>query len=161
MLNYRVGTGYDVHRLVENRELIVGGVKVPHNKGLDGHSDADVLIHAIMDSILGALGKGDIGVHFPDTSNKFKGIASTVLLNEVYIVMENEGFEINNIDATIIAQEPKFAKYINSMSEVIAKVLHTESKNVNIKATTEEKLGFTGRKEGISAQAICMLKSKK
>lgn len=157
-MDIRIGTGYDVHKLVENRDLFVGGVKIPHDKGLLGHSDADVLLHAIMDSILGALAKGDIGRHFPDTSNEFKDIDSKILLARVYETLKSEGYEIGNIDATIIAQAPKFMPYIPEMVEIVASILHTEISNVNIKATTEEKLGFTGRKEGISAQAVCLIK---
>ncbi len=157
--NIRIGTGYDVHKLVEGRKLFVGGVEIPHTKGLLGHSDADVLLHAIMDSILGALAKGDIGKHFPDTSADFKDIDSKILLQKVYETMNNCGYEIGNVDATIIAQAPKFSPHIEKMRNVVADILHTDLGNVNIKATTEEKLGFTGREEGISAQAVCLLKS--
>ncbi len=158
-MDLRIGTGYDVHRLVENRDLFLGGIKIPHDRGLDGHSDADVLIHAIMDSILGALAKGDIGKHFPDTSQEFKNIDSKILLKKVCEVMKSEGYKIGNVDATIIAQAPKLAPFIDSMVECVANILETDIKNVNIKATTEEKLGFTGRQEGISSQAVCILKS--
>ncbi len=158
-MDIRIGTGYDVHRLVEGRDLFVGGVKIPHDKGLLGHSDADVLLHAIMDSVLGALAKGDIGKHFPDTSAEFAGIDSKILLGRVYETLVSEGYEIGNIDATIIAQAPKFSPHIPEMVKVVAEILHTDIKNVNIKATTEEKLGFTGRMEGISAQAVCIIKS--
>ncbi len=157
-MDIRIGTGYDVHKLVEGRDLFVGGVKIPHDKGLLGHSDADVLLHAIMDSILGALGKGDIGRHFPDTSAEFKDIDSKILLGRVYDTMSNEGYAIGNVDATVIAQAPKFAPYIQEMENIVASILNTDLSNVNIKATTEEKLGFTGRKEGISAQAVCIVK---
>ncbi len=160
-MDIRIGTGYDVHKLVEGRDLFVGGVKIPHDKGLLGHSDADVLLHAIMDSILGALGKGDIGRHFPDTSAEFKDIDSKVLLSRVYDTMSSEGYIIGNVDATVIAQAPKFAPYIAEMESIVAKVLNTDVSNVNIKATTEEKLGFTGRKEGVSAQAVCIVKKNK
>lgn len=156
-MNFKIGIGYDVHKLVEDRELIVGGVNIPHNKGLLGHSDADVLLHAIMDSILGALAKGDIGKYFPDTSDEFKNIDSKILLQKVYDVMEEEGYKIGNIDATIIAQAPKFSPHIDEMVNIISKILKTDISNVNVKATTEEKLGFTGRKEGISAQAVCII----
>ncbi len=156
--NIRIGTGYDVHKLVEGRKLIVGGLEIPHSKGLLGHSDADVLLHAIMDSILGALAKGDIGKHFPDTSADFKDIDSKILLQRVYDTMKECGYEIGNVDATIIAQAPKFSPHIEKMRSIVAEILHTDLGNVNIKATTEEKLGFTGREEGISAQAVCLLK---
>ncbi|RKD33767.1 2-C-methyl-D-erythritol 2,4-cyclodiphosphate synthase [Thermohalobacter berrensis] len=156
----RVGIGYDVHRLVEGRKLILGGVEIKHNKGLLGHSDADVLIHAIMDSILGALGLGDIGKHFPDTDLKYKGISSLLLLKEVYKLLEEKGYRINNIDCVIVAQRPKLADYIDKMKENIADVLNTSKENINIKATTTEKLGFEGREEGISAQAVCTLCNK-
>ncbi len=160
-MDIRIGTGYDVHRLVEGRDLFVGGVKIPHTMGLLGHSDADVLLHAIMDSILGALAKGDIGKHFPDTSEEFKGIDSKILLAKVYDTLVSEGYEIGNVDATIVAQAPKMAPHIEEMIGVVARILHTDVRNVNIKATTEEKLGFTGRMEGISAQAVCIVRSVK
>lgn len=156
----RVGLGYDVHRLVEGRKLIIGGVEINHDKGLLGHSDADVLIHAIMDSILGALALGDIGKHFPDTDENFKGANSMKLLEFVYHLMDEKGYKIGNIDSTIIAQSPKMAPHIPSMRENIAKILNTDIENINVKATTEEKLGFTGKKEGISSQSICMLLRK-
>lgn len=153
----RVGLGYDVHRLVENRKLILGGVEIPFEKGLLGHSDADVLLHAIMDSLLGAAGLGDIGKHFPDTDEKFKGISSLLLLKEVGNLLSNNGYTIGNIDATIIAQKPKMAPFIDIMKNNISNVLNTSIDNINIKATTEEGLGFTGRQEGISSQCICLL----
>lgn len=153
----RVGLGYDVHKLVEGRKLIIGGVDIPHEKGLLGHSDADVLTHAVMDSILGALGLGDIGKHFPDTDSKYKGIDSIVLLENVYNLIISNGYEIGNIDCTIIAQIPKMAPFIDNMRKNISNALKTDLKNVNVKATTEEGLGFTGAKEGISAQSICLL----
>lgn len=155
----RVGIGYDVHRLEENRPLILGGVKIPHEKGLLGHSDADVLVHAIMDALLGAAALGDIGRHFPDTDPKYKGISSLKLLEHVKTLLEEQGYLIENIDATIIAQAPKLASYIPGMRENIAKTLQMDASGVNIKATTEEHLGFTGRKEGISSQAVCLLTS--
>ncbi|MDR7871431.1 MAG: 2-C-methyl-D-erythritol 2,4-cyclodiphosphate synthase [Tissierellaceae bacterium] len=154
----RIGFGYDVHKLVEDRKLIIGGVEVPHDKGLLGHSDADVLVHAIMDSILGALAKGDIGKHFPDTDQKYKDISSMILLEHVYNLMKNSGYEIGNIDATVAAQRPKFAPYIENMRINIAKVLNTNIENINVKATTTEELGFVGRKEGISSYSVCLLK---
>lgn len=153
----RVGMGYDVHRLVEGRDLILGGVKIEHSLGLLGHSDADVLIHAIMDALLGAAALGDIGKHFPDTDEKYKGISSMKLLEHVKELIEEEGYVIENIDATIIAQKPKLRPYMEEMEENIAKVLKIEKNQINLKATTEEKLGFTGREEGIAAQAICSL----
>lgn len=153
----RVGMGYDVHKLVEGRELIIGGVNIPYEKGLLGHSDADVLIHSVMDSILGALTLGDIGKHFPDTDEKYKGIDSIKLLQFVYNLMIEKGYNIGNIDCTIIAQSPKMAPYIYSMRENISKSLNTDIENINVKATTEEGLGFTGSKQGIAVQSICML----
>ena len=153
----RVGMGYDVHKLVENRKLILGGVEIQHEKGLLGHSDADVLLHAIMDSILGALALGDIGKHFPDTDEKYKGADSMKLLEFVYNLIKEKGYAIGNLDATIIAQAPKMAPHIQTMRANIAKVLNTDIGNINVKATTEEGLGFTGNKEGISAQSICLL----
>ncbi|RDY22754.1 2-C-methyl-D-erythritol 2,4-cyclodiphosphate synthase [Romboutsia maritimum] len=153
----RVGLGYDVHRLVEERKLILGGVNIPYEKGLLGHSDADVLVHAVMDSILGALALGDIGKHFPDTDEKFKGADSIKLLEYVNNLIISKGYKVNNIDCTIIAQVPKMAPHINDMRCNIAKALNTDIDNINVKATTEEGLGFTGSKEGISAQSICLL----
>ena len=153
----RVGMGYDVHRLVEDRKLIIGGVEIPHEKGLLGHSDADVLTHAVMDSILGAMAMGDIGKHFPDTDQKFKGADSLKLMEHVYEIMKEEGYVLGNIDCTIIAQAPKMATHILQMRENFARIMHTDIKNINVKATTEEKLGFTGSGEGISAQSICLL----
>ena len=153
----RVGLGYDVHKLVEGRKLIIGGVNVPHEKGLLGHSDADVLIHAVMDSILGALALGDIGKHFPDTDEKYKGADSMKLLEFVYNLINEKGYGIGNIDCTIIDQSPKMAPHIQKMIENIAKALNTSIENINVKATTEEGLGFTGAKEGIAAQSICLL----
>lgn len=154
----RIGMGYDVHRLVEDRHLIIGGVAIQYEKGLLGHSDADVLLHAIMDSLLGAAALGDIGKHFPDTDMKYKGISSILLLKEVGKLVKEKGYEIENIDATIIAQKPKMAPYISSMIENIADALDINKDKVNVKATTEEGLGFTGRCEGISSQSICLLK---
>ncbi len=153
----RIGFGYDVHELVDNRALIIGGVEIPHDKGLLGHSDADVLIHAIMDSILGALAKGDIGKHFPDTDMKYKDISSIKLLRQVYKVMLDEGYEIGNIDATVAAQKPKLAPYIEDMRKIISSELKTDISNINIKATTTEKLGFVGREEGMSSYSVCLL----
>ena len=153
----RVGLGYDVHKLVEGRKLIIGGVDIPHEKGLLGHSDADVLIHAVMDSIIGALALGDIGKHFPDTDEKYKGADSIKLLEFVYNLINEKGYDIGNIDCTIIAQSPKMAPHIQNMRANIAKALNTSIEDINVKATTEEGLGFTGAKEGIAAQSICLL----
>ena len=153
----RIGMGYDVHKLVEDRKLILGGVEIPYEKGLLGHSDADVLLHAIMDALLGAAALGDIGKHFPDTDEKYKGISSIRLLKQVGQLLEEHHFLIENIDATIIAQRPKMRPYIDTMRENIAKALEIDITQINVKATTEEGLGFTGSGEGISSQAICML----
>ena len=155
----RVGMGYDVHKLVADRKLILGGVDIPWDKGLLGHSDADVVVHAIMDALLGAAALRDIGYHFPDTEEQYKGASSIELLKKVGELLEQKLFVINNIDATIIAQAPKLAPYIETMIANVAKALGISTKNVNIKATTEEGLGFTGSMEGISAQAICSLSS--
>lgn len=155
----RIGMGYDVHRLVEGRNLIIGGVTIPYEKGLLGHSDADVLLHAVSDALLGAAALGDIGKHFPDTDPAYKGISSLLLLEKVGALLEENGFLIENVDATIIAQAPKMRPYIDTMRENIAKTLGIEVNQVNVKATTEEGLGFTGMGEGISSQAICMLTS--
>ena len=155
----RVGMGYDVHKLVEGRKLIIGGVDIPYEKGLLGHSDADVLLHAISDALLGAAALGDIGKHFPDTDPAYKGISSIKLLEHVGKLLEEHLFLIENIDATIIAQAPKMRPYIDTMRENIAQALGIEITQVNVKATTEEGLGFTGTGEGISSQAICMLTS--
>ena len=154
----RIGTGYDVHRLTENRKLILGGVDIPYEKGLLGHSDADVLIHAIMDAILGAAALGDIGKHFPDSDERYKGISSIVLLKEVSKLITQFGFRIENIDSTIIAQKPKLASFIPEMKKNIAQALGLDDSRVNVKATTEEGLGFTGEGLGIAAQAVCLLK---
>ena len=155
----RVGMGYDVHKLVEGRDLILGGVNIPYEKGLLGHSDADVLLHAIMDALLGAAALGDIGKHFPDTDDRYKGISSIKLLGEVGKLLDEECYIIENIDATVIAQRPKLRDYIDTMRENIAKTLNIEVGRVNVKATTEEGLGFTGTGEGISSQAVCSLSS--
>lgn len=153
----RVGMGYDVHRLVEDRALILGGVEIPYEKGLLGHSDADVLLHAIMDALLGAAALGDIGKHFPDTDPQYKGISSIKLLEHVGSLLEDNLYIIENIDATIIAQKPKMRPHIEQMEENIARALGIEKNQVNVKATTEEGLGFTGTGEGISSQAICAI----
>lgn len=153
----RIGLGYDVHRLVQGRDLILGGVTIPYELGLLGHSDADVLIHAIMDSLLGATALGDIGTHFPDTDPKYKGISSIALLKEVGKLLEHHGYKIGNLDATIIAQKPKMAPYIEIMRRNIAAALNIEFNQINVKATTEEGLGFTGECLGISSQCICLV----
>lgn len=159
IINMRVGTGYDVHRLVEGRKLILGGVEIPHTLGLLGHSDADVLVHAVMDALLGAAALGDIGQHFPDTDPAYEGADSLKLLAHVGGLLQDEGYVVENIDATVIAQKPKLASHIPQMKENIARTLGLDPSQVNVKATTEERLGFTGREEGISAQAICALNS--
>ena len=153
----RVGMGYDVHKLTEGRDLILGGVNIPWDKGLLGHSDADVVVHAIMDALLGAAALRDIGRHFPDTDPRYKGISSILLLQHVGKLLEENMYVINNIDATIIAQKPKLLPYIDAMIQNVAQALHLEENQVNIKATTEEGLGFTGAGEGIAAQAITLL----
>ena len=155
----RIGSGYDVHKLVEDRDLILGGVKIPYEKGLLGHSDADVLVHAIMDALLGAAALGDIGKHFPDTESVYKGISSIELLKRVRGLLEDKLYLIENIDATIIAQQPKLAAYIPGMVKNIAEALGLEADRVNVKATTEEGLGFTGEGFGIAANAVCLLDS--
>ena len=149
--------GYDVHKLVEGRKLILGGVEIPHPLGLLGHSDADVLVHAIMDALLGAAALGDIGRHFPDTDSRYKGISSMKLLEHVRDLLEENGYVVENIDATVIAQKPKLRPYIEQMQENIAETLGIAKDQINIKATTEEGLGFTGTQQGISAQAVCLL----
>lgn len=155
----KIGIGYDVHRLQEDRKLIIGGIEVPHTKGLYGHSDGDVLTHAIIDAILGALGRGDIGRHFPDTEDEYKDIYSISLLERVAGYMHSEGYTIGNLDCIIAAQKPKLASYIESMEKLVAETLKTDASNINIKATTTEKLGFEGREEGISSQAVVLLKN--
>ncbi len=153
----RIGMGYDVHKLVENRRLILGGVDIPWEKGLLGHSDADVLIHAVMDALLGAAALGDIGKHFPDTDPAYKGISSILLLKHVAGLLKEHGYRIGNIDATIIAQKPKLAAQIPQMRKNMAEALGISETRLNVKATTEEGLGFTGREEGIASQAICII----
>ncbi len=155
----RIGTGYDVHRLVPERPLILGGVNIPHTLGLLGHSDADVLLHAIMDAMLGAAGLGDIGKHFPDTDEKYKGASSLKLLEEVGKKLQEKGYVVENIDSTIIAQKPKLRPYIDEMEKNIAETLGIDVDRINVKATTEERLGFTGNEEGISSQAVCCISS--
>lgn len=153
----RIGHGYDVHRLVEGRKLILGGVEIPYEKGLDGHSDADVLVHAVMDALLGAAALGDIGKHFPDTDVAYRGIDSLLLLDHVSEAIAQKGYTISNIDVTVIAQKPKLSPYIPRMKERLTQRLRLEEDQLNIKATTEERLGFTGRGEGISCHAVCLL----
>ena len=153
----RVGMGYDVHKMVEGRDLILGGVKIPHTVGLLGHSDADVLLHAVMDALLGAAALGDIGKHFPDTDERYRGISSLKLLEHVAELLNREGYLVENIDATVIAQRPKLRPYIEEMEQNIARVLGIHESQINVKATTEEGLGFTGTEQGIAAQAICAL----
>ncbi len=155
----RIGIGYDVHRLVPERDLTIGGVKIPYEKGLLGHSDADVLLHAIMDALLGAAALGDIGKHFPDNDPAYEGISSLVLLEKTGVLLEQKGFCIENIDSTIVAQAPKMRPHIDAMRENIARVLGLDVEFINVKATTEEGMGFTGTGEGISAQAVCLLTS--
>jgi 2-C-methyl-D-erythritol 2,4-cyclodiphosphate synthase len=155
----RIGNGYDVHKLAEGRDLILGGVKIPYEKGLLGHSDADVLIHAVMDALLGAAALGDIGKHFPDTDEAYRGASSIELLKQVRKLLEDKLYLIENIDATVIAQKPKLAPYIPSMIENMAEALQIEVDNINVKATTEEGLGFTGAGLGIAANAVCLLES--
>ena len=157
MNKYRIGTGYDVHRLVKGEKLILGGVHIPSEKGTLGQSDADVLLHAICDALLGALALGDIGLHFPDSDNQWKNISSLVLLEKVHEILIGRGFDIANIDSTIVLQQPKIAEYTNRMRENITQILHIDINVLSIKATTTEGLGFEGRGEGISAQAVCLL----
>lgn len=156
----RIGHGYDAHRFAENRKLVIGGVEIPSSLGLAGHSDADVLVHAICDSILGALAKRDIGYHFPDTDGRYKDIDSLILLGKVKSTMDSEGYTLCNMDCTVIAQIPKLSPYIEQMRERIASVLETDVGRINVKATTEEGMGFTGTKEGICAHAVCILEEK-
>ena len=153
----RIGHGYDVHKLVEDRKLIIGGVEIPHYKGLLGHSDADVLAHAICDALLGAAALGDIGKHFPDNDDRYKDIDSLVLLEKVCELIRNKGYEISNVDSTILAQAPKLRPYIDEMRNKLAKVMKLDIDELSVKATTEERLGFTGREEGIAAHAVVLL----
>ena len=157
MTNLRIGHGYDVHRLTEGRKLILGGVEIPFEKGLDGHSDADVLVHAVMDALLGAAALGDIGKLFPDNDDAYLGADSVELLKKVRNVLQEHGWKPGNLDATVIAQRPKLAPYIDTMRKRIADALETDAENVSVKATTEERLGFTGSGEGIAAHAVCLI----
>lgn len=157
---YRIGNGYDVHKMVEGRKLILGGVEIPYEKGLLGHSDADVLVHAIMDAMLGALALGDIGKYFPDTDEKYRGINSMLLLSHVWELIKSKGYEIVNIDSIVVMERPKIKAVIPEMALNIAKILETSIENISVKATTEEKLGFTGTGEGVKSYAVVMLKKK-
>ena len=153
----RIGHGYDVHRFCEGRPLFLGGIEIPHDKGLLGHSDADVLLHAICDALLGAAALGDIGKHFPDNDNTFKNIDSKLLLKDTVSLIAEKGYKVGNIDATVIAQKPKLAPYIEGMKNCIAEICGVDADCVNVKATPEEKLGFTGREEGIASHAVCII----
>ena len=156
-MSFRVGHGYDVHRLVEGRKLILGGVEIPYKTGLLGHSDADVLLHAICDALLGAAAMRDIGYHFPDNDKSYENISSLILLQRTYDMIKEKGYEVVNVDATVIAQAPKLSPHINVMIKNVAKALQTDIENVNIKATTEEHMGFTGSGDGIAAHAVCII----
>lgn len=156
----RIGQSIDIHQLVEGRDLIIGGVKIDYDKGLLGHSDADVLLHAIIESIIGALGLGDIGKHFPDNDPKYKGISSMILLEHCFRLMDEQRYEINNLDSIILCEQPKMAPYIQKMKENVAKTLHCDVSQINIKATRGEKMGFVGRGEGMLAQAVVLLRKK-
>ena len=156
----RIGFGYDVHQFASGRKLILGGVEIPYEKGLLGHSDADVLLHAIMDSMLGALALGDIGKHFPDSDDKYKGISSIKLLQHVFELINDKGFKIGNIDSIVVCEKPKMLPYIEKIRKNIAMVLSTDVENISVKATTEEKMGYTGRMEGIKAYSVCLLEKK-
>lgn len=157
---FRIGQSIDIHQLVEGRDLIIGGVKIDYDKGLLGHSDADVLLHAIIESIIGALGLGDIGKHFPDNDPKYKGISSMILLEHCFHLMDEQRYEINNLDSIILCEQPKMAPYIQKMKENVAKTLHCDVSQINIKATRGEKMGFVGRGEGMLAQAVVLLRKK-
>ncbi|ANB60371.1 2-C-methyl-D-erythritol 2,4-cyclodiphosphate synthase [Anoxybacteroides amylolyticum] len=157
---FRIGQGFDVHQFVEGRPLIIGGIRIPYEKGLLGHSDADVLLHAVADACLGAIGAGDIGKHFPDTDSQYKNADSALLLQHVWGLVKKQGYELVNVDCTIIAQRPKMAPYIENIKEKIAQLLESDVSQVNVKATTTERLGFTGREEGIAAQAVVLLQKQ-
>ncbi|MCL6587622.1 MAG: 2-C-methyl-D-erythritol 2,4-cyclodiphosphate synthase [Anoxybacillus sp.] len=157
---FRIGQGFDVHQFVEGRPLIIGGIHIPYEKGLLGHSDADVLLHAVADACLGAIGAGDIGKHFPDTDPQYKNADSAVLLQHVWALVKKQGYRLVNVDCTIIAQRPKMAPYIEHMKEKIAQLLESDVSQVNVKATTTERLGFTGREEGIAAQSVVLLQKQ-
>jgi 2-C-methyl-D-erythritol 2,4-cyclodiphosphate synthase len=157
---YRIGNGYDVHRLVEGRKLILGGIDIPHSLGLDGHSDADVVVHALCDALLGACGAGDIGKHFPDTDDRWKGVSSLLLLKQVAKILHQRGYQVANADCTIVAQKPKLAPHMEAMKANLASALNIEIHRINIKATTTEHLGFAGREEGIAAYAVALLQEE-
>ncbi len=157
---YRIGQSVDIHALVSHRKLILGGVEIPHDKGLKGHSDADALLHAVIESIIGALGKGDIGKHFPDTDEQYRGISSMILLEKTYQMMIDEGYEISNLDALILIEKPKMAPHIPQMKMNIAKVLHCDEDRINVKATRGESLGFVGQEQGVEAHCVVMLKKR-
>jgi 2-C-methyl-D-erythritol 2,4-cyclodiphosphate synthase len=157
---YRIGNGYDVHRLVEGRKLILGGIDIPHSLGLDGHSDADVVVHALCDALLGACGAGDIGKHFPDTDDRWKGVSSLLLLKQVAKILHQRGYQVANADCTIVAQKPKLAPHMEAMKANLASALNIEINRINIKATTTEHLGFAGREEGIAAYAVALLQEE-
>ena len=161
MSNFRIGNGYDVHQLVNGRPLVLGGVTIPHSKGLSGHSDADVLLHAVADAILGAAALGDIGVNFPDTDQSLKGISSRTILSESYKLVQEAGYVIGNVDSTLIIQAPKISKYIPEMRQNIVEILNLELNQISIKATTTERLGFIGREEGIAAEAVVLIRQVK
>ena len=156
-MDFRIGYGFDVHQLSEGKDLWLGGIKIPSNKGAVGHSDADVLLHAICDAMLGALALGDIGTHFPDTSNEFKGIDSKLLLKRVYDLIQEKGFRVNNIDASLALEQPKIKPHVSAMQKCIAEILNVETDRVSIKATTNEKMGYVGREEGLFASAVALL----
>ena len=155
----RIGHGYDVHRLVPDRKLILGGVEIPWEKGLDGHSDADVLTHAVMDALLGAAALGDIGRHFPDNDDRYLGVDSQLLLKEVCGLLKDHGYRLGNLDATVIAPKPRLAPYLDQMIETLARTMEVDPGRINLKATTEEHLGFTGRGEGIAAHCVCLIEA--
>ena len=157
---YRIGNGYDVHRLVEGRKLILGGVDIPHTLGLDGHSDADAVVHALCDALLGACGAGDIGKHFPDTDDRWKGVSSLLLLEKVADILKQRGYQVANADCTIVAQKPKLAPHIEAMKANLTNALNIEIHRINVKATTTEQLGFAGREEGIAAYAVALLQEE-
>ena len=157
---YRIGNGYDVHRLLEGRKLILGGVDIPHTLGLDGHSDADAVVHALCDALLGACGAGDIGKHFPDTDDRWKGVSSLLLLEKVADILKQRGYQVANADCTIVAQKPKLAPHIEAMKANLANALNIEIHRINVKATTTEQLGFAGREEGIAAYAVALLQEE-
>jgi 2-C-methyl-D-erythritol 2,4-cyclodiphosphate synthase len=158
MSNFRIGHGYDVHKLKEGKKFIIGGVEIDHHKGAVGHSDADIVIHVICDALLGALSLGDIGKHFPDTDNKYKGIDSKILLQKVMKLVEDKKYQISNVDVTILLQKPKLRSYIDSMRDTLSNIMEIDSSQISIKATTTEGLGFVGREEGVAAHCVCILK---